>query len=193
MSPELRNLPNVLSLSRIPMSLAFVSLYTNTDKALFWACLAIVAAALLTDVLDGHVARKLNVTSETGYFLDGLGDKAFTVAIILVISRQDPDHIAIYWVLITREIVLYALRALDKRRRENIKKLRLLSLLQAFFIRVFFLGFFIEEVLLLNKIYAHDLFSHYSIFAYLSGIVGCLSIIILSRYIISQELERVST
>lgn len=183
-------IPNALSLSRIPASLGFVLLYSTSDKTQFWISIFIVCFALVTDLFDGYLARKWCVTSVTGYFLDGIGDKAFTVAVLLVISREHPTLLFLAWLLIVREIFLYALRALDNKRDANLNSLRLFSLMQAFFIRVFFLGFFIEGALLVHGKTVFWGLSTYILAGYLSVIFGYMTLIRLSKQIATREILR---
>jgi len=135
-------IPNALSISRIPASGLFLWLFSDTEIFGFWLALTVAITALATDIGDGYLARKWNITSESGYFLDGMGDKCFTVAICLVVARTFPSLGLLAWALITRELILYALRAVDQNKQENLKKLRSISLCQAGSIRAFFLIFF---------------------------------------------------
>jgi len=65
------------------------------------------------------------------------------VAICLSISNAYPHLSVLVWALISREVGLYALRAIDADRKNSLKNLRWVSLVQAGFIRVFFLTFFV--------------------------------------------------
>jgi len=135
--------PNALSICRIPLSVLYIAVFSTTEDLGFWLAVGITLLALVTDFADGWLSRKWQVTSETGYFLDGLGDKSFTVAICLSISNAYPHLSVLVWALISREVGLYALRAIDADRKNSLKNLRWVSLVQAGFIRVFFLTFFV--------------------------------------------------
>lgn len=74
-------LSNFLSILRIP--LAFVLLLDNT----LYRALAI-SLAMLTDSLDGYLARRMRVTSQVGAFLDPLGDKFFVIFAISVFVHE---------------------------------------------------------------------------------------------------------
>ena len=130
------------------------------------------------------------MVSEVGYYLDGIGDKAFTVAIILVFARQNPVLLPIAWLLISREIFLYALRVLDNNRIQNLKKLRRFSLLQALFIRLLFLGFFVEECLELYSIETTIWFQFYLVTGCLSIMFGYVSVVQLANQLIKKETAR---
>lgn len=77
------NLPNLLTLSRIPLMVMVVALLHPWDGApLPWAwsvALFLFLFGALTDWLDGWLARKLGQVSEFGKFMDALVDKIFTL------------------------------------------------------------------------------------------------------------------
>lgn len=71
---ELLNLAGALTLARLPLALLFPLIAHDRTLAL-----AVYGAALLTDALDGVVARATDTVSETGAFMDGWMDKVFHV------------------------------------------------------------------------------------------------------------------
>ena len=70
------NLPNKLTIFRVILIPFFVVLLlfdiTAYDK---WIALAIFIVASLTDFLDGYIARKYNLVTNFGKFMDPLADK----------------------------------------------------------------------------------------------------------------------
>ena len=125
-------LPNILTLSRIALIPVFVVLYYlqpsyNPNGFIviqapdniftqinFWVT-AIYAFISTTDYLDGYLARKLNMTSQLGAFLDPVADKLMvSVALILLVDFYPSDT---HWyiglcalIIISREILVSALR-----------------------------------------------------------------------------------
>ena len=91
--------PALLSWVRLPLAACFV---VFVDRPV--AALAVLAAAGLSDVLDGWVARRFGLVTATGAALDPITDKLFvlTVAATLVAS----GHLSVTAVLLlsTREI-----------------------------------------------------------------------------------------
>ena len=148
-----RQLPNLLSISRVPSSALFLLIFSTSEVLHFWMAVTIAMVAQLTDVADGYFARKWGLVSETGYFLDGLGDKCFTISFCLVIPREHPEVALLMWALITRELLLYGLRAIDPLKAENIARFRIFSLWQAASIRVLFGVFLLLSAL---KVHGHD-------------------------------------
>src|SRR5690606_39691936 len=69
------NLPNLLTMARVAIiPLVLWLLNEGTPKACVWAAL-VYSAAALTDLLDGYLARRMNIVSVLGKFLDPLAAK----------------------------------------------------------------------------------------------------------------------
>ena len=73
MPGPLWTIPNLLSISRIPFSVA-AAIIVLSDGSTLW-CLILIFAAGLTDFLDGQVARLTNTVSDWGKLLDPAADK----------------------------------------------------------------------------------------------------------------------
>lgn len=82
------NLPNKISMIRIfliPVFIAFFYL-TCIPFNYVWAGIVFIVAAC-TDFIDGHVARKYNLVTDLGKFLDAIADKVLVMtALCLTIS-----------------------------------------------------------------------------------------------------------
>ncbi len=106
------NLPTLLTWARIlaiPLIVGIFYLDLSPATQNLSATLLFVVTAL-TDWADGYLARKLNMTSSFGAFLDPVADKILVCATLLVLvklGRLD-DFIAL--VIVGREIAISALR-----------------------------------------------------------------------------------
>ncbi len=90
-------IPNILSTIRICLVPVFILVYfMGGDHRTLWAALVYVVASV-TDVLDGKIARKYNLTSSLGRILDPLGDKMMTAAVIVCITI---DKVIPVWAVI---------------------------------------------------------------------------------------------
>jgi CDP-diacylglycerol--glycerol-3-phosphate 3-phosphatidyltransferase len=109
-------LPNILTLSRIPLMFVIVGLmwvdhemagWTGAATLAFW--LFIVAA--VTDWLDGAIARKRGIVSNFGKFMDALTDKVLVLGIMVALVRHDED-LPVTFVLLTlgREFMVSGMR-----------------------------------------------------------------------------------
>lgn len=108
------NLPNKLTLLRvilIPFFLLFVYLDIPCHHLL---ALLVFAAASITDALDGSIARKRNLVTNFGKFLDPLADKVLVISALTVFVELDEVHMgAIPLIIISaREFMVSGLRLL---------------------------------------------------------------------------------
>lgn len=106
------NLPNKLTILRVVMIPFFVlfMLVPVTGSSDKWIALALFIAASLTDLLDGHIARKYNLITNFGKFMDPLADKLLVCSalICLVELGRIPSWIVI--VIIAREFIISGFR-----------------------------------------------------------------------------------
>ncbi|MEY3038687.1 MAG: CDP-diacylglycerol--glycerol-3-phosphate 3-phosphatidyltransferase, partial [Pseudomonadota bacterium] len=79
------NLPNILTLLRILLIPVFVVVYYWPSEQSRWIAAAIFAIAAFTDWLDGYLARKMNLESGFGAFLDPVADKLMVAAALVII------------------------------------------------------------------------------------------------------------
>jgi CDP-diacylglycerol--glycerol-3-phosphate 3-phosphatidyltransferase/cardiolipin synthase len=84
---DLGRAPNVISMLRLPLAALFPLVVEDAPAAL-----AVLAAAGLTDVLDGWLARRSGQTTTVGAVVDPIADKVFaaTVVVTLLYHRQMP-------------------------------------------------------------------------------------------------------
>ena len=69
------NLPNKLTILRVIMIPFFVVFMYLDFTAAKWIALGIFIAAAITDTLDGQIARRCNLVTTFGKFMDPLADK----------------------------------------------------------------------------------------------------------------------
>ena len=106
------NLPNILTLLRIAMIPVFIVVYYLPWEWHHLASAAIFGLAALTDWVDGYFARKLNMVTPFGAFLDPVADKLIVAAalILLLEVHSTPWFALPAIIIIGREIVISALR-----------------------------------------------------------------------------------
>ena len=106
------NLPNKLTILRMIMIVPFVvfMLVPIGGAAGKWIALALFVIASLTDLLDGKIARKYNLVTTFGKFMDPLADKLLVCSamICLVELGRIPAWIVI--VIISREFIISGFR-----------------------------------------------------------------------------------
>lgn len=106
------NLPNLLSLLRVLLIPVLVVLYfLPSPYAPLWATIVFVMAGI-TDWLDGYLARRMNLISPFGAFIDPVADKLIVVVALLLILFKSPVWFILLPVIVIvfREITISALR-----------------------------------------------------------------------------------
>jgi CDP-diacylglycerol--glycerol-3-phosphate 3-phosphatidyltransferase len=110
------NLPNLLTLSRIPILFGIVILlYLPFPGASTLAFVLFVVGAL-TDWADGYFARKQGLVSNFGKLMDALTDKVFMVGLFIalltlgVLPNQSPWILLLLLLILAREFLITGLR-----------------------------------------------------------------------------------
>ena len=105
------NLPNKLTMFRvilIPFFIVFLlASLTPYDK---WIALAIFIIASLTDLLDGKIARKYNLVTNFGKFMDPLADKLLVCSALICLIELDKIPSWMVIVIIAREFIISGFR-----------------------------------------------------------------------------------
>ena len=119
---EIDNLPNRLTFFRMLMIPVVVAALHFSESPVDWvvpykdwlghvACWIFVIASF-TDFLDGYIARKRNIVTVFGSFLDPIADKFLVVSSIIMLMGLDRIHPVIVIILVLREMYMTSLRLL---------------------------------------------------------------------------------
>ena len=104
------NLPNKLTLLRIIMIPVFVVLLYLDFPFNNLVALAVFILASITDTLDGYIARKYNLITDFGKFMDPIADKLLVTAAMLVFVDWHMIPAWVVIVVVAREFIVSALR-----------------------------------------------------------------------------------
>jgi CDP-diacylglycerol--glycerol-3-phosphate 3-phosphatidyltransferase len=111
-----KNIPNIITFSRIvliPVFLYFIiNGYNRTPFDFLYVSIGIGVFAFLalTDKVDGVIARRYNLVSKTGKFVDPVADKCLMICGLAVLVVYNKLHILIAIILILREIFITVFR-----------------------------------------------------------------------------------
>lgn len=106
------NLPNKLTIVRV-LLIPFFLFFLMTDVAgdySKWISLALFVVASLTDFLDGHIARKYNLVTNFGKFMDPLADKLLVCSAMIALVGMDRLHAVVAIIIIAREFIISGFR-----------------------------------------------------------------------------------
>ncbi|MBO5279266.1 MAG: CDP-diacylglycerol--glycerol-3-phosphate 3-phosphatidyltransferase [Lachnospiraceae bacterium] len=106
------NLPNKLTILRVCM-IPFFVFFMMADyigAASKWVALAIFVIASLTDLLDGKIARKYNLVTNFGKFMDPLADKLLVCSALICFVELQALPAWMVIIIISREFIINGFR-----------------------------------------------------------------------------------
>jgi cardiolipin synthase len=98
---EAINISNILTISRIPFGILWIYVFDS----MFYK-LTILFLVVLTDYLDGYLARRRNIITNIGRLLDPICDKFFVFVTFLTFFLSHQFSLTIFLLLIIRELGL---------------------------------------------------------------------------------------
>ena len=118
------NLPNKLTVFRMILIVPFVLLLLGGFHEWAWftaifggimeyvdyIALAIFIIASLTDMLDGKIARKYNLVTNFGKFMDPLADKLLVCTALICLTSMNRLNVIVVLVIIAREFIISGFR-----------------------------------------------------------------------------------
>lgn len=96
--PRIRDVPSLLSLSRLLFAVGFVAADGVVARA------GLIGIAGVTDLLDGFLARRWNVATRRGALLDPLGDHVFVFVVTVTLVAGGTLSVPAAIVLVARDI-----------------------------------------------------------------------------------------
>ena len=106
------NLPNRLTVLRVLM-IPFFVLFALVDVVPGYSrylAVAVFILASLTDLLDGKIARKYNLVTNFGKFMDPLADKLLVCAALICLVSRDLLPAWMVIIIISREFIISGFR-----------------------------------------------------------------------------------
>ena len=108
-------LPNILTFGRILLTPVFIiCLFDDFPAAHIWA-LVIFVIASITDAYDGYYARKNNMVTDTGRFLDPLADKILVSSAFISFAIMELIDFWMVGIIIFRDVFVTGLRVVMSR------------------------------------------------------------------------------
>lgn len=99
---EILSIPNLLSLFRLVLIPIYASIYLNAQSPMdYYLAAAILAVSVLTDFLDGKIARRYHMITNLGKVLDPVADKATQGILMFCLCT----HFKPVWLLVALFIV----------------------------------------------------------------------------------------
>lgn len=106
------NWPNRLTVARIVMAPVVMILLQEGSRGARWMALVVFVTAALTDLVDGHLARKYGWISNLGKFLDPLADKILVVLAWIGLAKLGLIPQWTTYIVVGRELLITGLRSI---------------------------------------------------------------------------------
>lgn len=106
------NLPNKLTMFRILLVPVFVIFMYLPIENKYIISLLVFAVAAITDALDGKIARKYNLITDFGKFMDPLADKLLVIAALICLIEASLVPGWIVLIIVSRELAVSIMRAI---------------------------------------------------------------------------------
>lgn len=106
------NWPNRLTVARIVMAPIVMVLLQEGSRESRWIALGVFVTAALTDLVDGHLARKYGWISNLGKFLDPLADKLLVALAWIGLAKLGLIPQWTTYVVVGRELLITGLRSI---------------------------------------------------------------------------------
>lgn len=104
------NLPNKLSIIRVALIPVIVVLLYQQSVACRIIAGALFIIASLTDFLDGYIARKYNLVTNFGKFIDPVADKLLVLTTLIMLLHRGQTEAWIIIIILCRELAVDGLR-----------------------------------------------------------------------------------
>lgn len=111
-SNDIWNIPNLLTFFRIALIPVLVLLLLSPSELLSILSVVVFSIASITDWLDGYLARKMNIVTNLGKFLDPIADKLLIAAALVMLVGLGRIPAWMVVVIIGREIAVTGLRGI---------------------------------------------------------------------------------
>ena len=102
---QIFSIPNILSFVRLLLIPVIIVLYCTFNQHIIAAGVVVLSA--LTDVVDGFIARRYNMITDLGKFLDPLADKLTQAAMIICVATKCWWVVFLLVIMLVRELLLF--------------------------------------------------------------------------------------
>lgn len=105
-----KQIPNLLSLSRIVLSPLVIYFYFSNDRLSSILALVLLIILEITDALDGYTARRFNVVSNVGKILDPFADTLLHLTLFTIFLAEGTMPLWMYLISLYRDMLSMFIR-----------------------------------------------------------------------------------
>jgi CDP-diacylglycerol--glycerol-3-phosphate 3-phosphatidyltransferase len=114
---DLLLIPNILSVCRIALLAVPAYMISTRDPGLRIPTLCFIGLGIITDLLDGYLARRLNMVSDLGKILDPLADKISTGVLVVFLNIYEDFPLWAVVLVLSRDFAVLVLSLIFIRKR----------------------------------------------------------------------------
>lgn len=175
------NIPNKITLTRICLMPLFIlfSLLTFTGSKFIALFIFIIAA--ISDALDGHIARKYNLITDLGKFLDPIADKllASTGLVMLIVGTNPiipmPYGIVVIFIMLLRDYEVTGIRQIGQLKGKIIAADKVAKIKANFLYSTLVYGLLISALRDMSSVAGTEFLKYFTFVFYIFvGITTCL-------------------
>lgn len=114
---QVLTIPNAMSAFRIVLIPFFIWAYVEEN---YYLSFSLVVLSAISDMLDGLVARKLNMISDFGKFIDPVADKLTQAALLVCLMTKHPHIYILFIILAVKELATLFMGAVVFKRHDSV-------------------------------------------------------------------------
>ncbi len=105
------NVPNSITIVRLVLVPVIIYLVSMPSPWAKWAALTLFLLGMISDVIDGMIARKMNLVTNFGIFFDPIADKILILSLLFVLSDLQVFSIWVPLIILWRELLVTGIRS----------------------------------------------------------------------------------
>ena len=103
----MKKLPNILTAARLVCAPLFAAFFARDTLAGYIVCMVLVAYAIISDWLDGYLARRMRVVSSFGKLFDPIADYTFFLTAFLAFVAHGWMPLWMFLIILAREVSMH--------------------------------------------------------------------------------------
>ena len=178
------NIPNKISLTRICLMPIFIALFLLNFPYAKFIALGVFIIAAISDSLDGYIARKYNLVTDLGKFLDPIADKllATTGLILLIVGSNPiipmPYGVIVMFIMVLRDYEVTGLRQIGQLKGRIIAADKVAKIKANFLYSTLVYGLLIAALRDIQVVAESEFLKYFTLVFYVFvGITACLILI----------------
>ena len=144
-------IPNMISLFRLFLIAPIIYCVIQDERIYFYWAMGLIAVAIISDYVDGILARQLNQISEVGKILDPLADKIAVGALIIVLIIYKDFPLWAAGIIVGRDVLILLAGLIWASKYKFVQSSNMLGKWTVFFISLMIVAYIID-ISILEKI-----------------------------------------